>query len=472
MFENVLSQEAVNQLSADIRGDRLAPSMLFSGPAASGKGTAALELGRALSCEKDASWNCPCPSCARHRLLYHPDLLAMGPRPFSPEIAAAAEIFVRENAEMPARILFIRAVRKLLLRFNPVLWEDDPRFSKFFPLLEGLEDGLNEITAGGAPGSVAEDAARAEKLAASIRKSAFKLEADGVADQVPVSQIRRAAYWMRLAPLGRRKFLLIENADRMQDAARNALLKILEEPPERALIVLATPRASALLPTIVSRLRPYHFRRRDAAVERDVIRRVFRGLDAPAAAAPAAAEGGDSLITGYLESFLPVSGGKLYPLAAFFAASLAAQALSALQSRYPSLPLPAGLVALGKYTAPIAESAGLGRPAREAGACIGAVLAGAGRFEAPGLFPQFLARLLGLVSQAFRAVPPGGSPQTAPGAADGEAPAPGDISRLAGIFRELAAEAASAVGTYNIGPELALERFCAGFAERVLESAV
>ncbi|MDR1412157.1 MAG: DNA polymerase III [Spirochaetaceae bacterium] len=473
MFENVLSQEAANQLSADIRGDKLAPSMLFAGPAASGKGTAALELGRVLSCEKDASWNCPCPSCARHRLLYHPDLLAVGSRPFSPEIAAAAEVFVRENAETPARILFIRAVRKLLLRFNPVLWEDEPRFSKLFPLLEALEDGLNEITAGEASGSSAENTARAEKLAASIRKSAFKLEADGIADHVPVSQIRHASYWMRLAPLGRRKFLLIENADRMQDAARNALLKILEEPPDRALIVLATSRAPALLPTIVSRLRPYQFRRRDETVEKDVIRRVFRGVEAPSAAGvSAAARGSDSLITGYLESFLPVSGGKLYPLAAFFAASLAAQALFALKNQNPSLLPPAEIVALGKYAAPIAESAGLGRPAKDTGACIVAVLAGADRFEAPGLFPHFLSQLLGLVSRNFRAAPSGGSPQTAPEAAGRKIPSPGDTSRFAGIFRELAAEAASAVGTYNIGAELALEKFCAAFTQRILESAV
>jgi DNA polymerase-3 subunit gamma/tau len=470
MFENVLCQEAVSQLSADIKSAKLAPSMLFAGPAASGKGTAALELGRALSCGKDAPWNCPCPSCARHRLLYHPDLLAMGSRPFSPEIAAAGEVFIRENAEMPARTLFIRAVRKLLLRFNPILWEDDPRFSKFFPLLEGLEDGLNEIAAGEA-GASAENTAWAEKLAVSIRKSAFKLEADGIADQVPVSQIRRVSYWMRMAPLGRCKFLLIENADRMQDAARNALLKILEEPPERAFIVLATSRAPALLPTIVSRLRPYRFSRRGEAVEKDVIRRVFRGAEAPAAAVspPAAAGEGDSLITGYLESFLPVSGGNLYPLAAFFAASLAAQALLALRNQSPPLPPPAGIVALGKYAAPIAESSGLGRPAKEAGVCIGTVLAGAERFEAPGLFPRFLSRLLSLVSRNFRAAPSDGSPQAAQGAADGEAPAPGDISRLAGVFRELAAEAASAVGTYNLSPELALEKFRACFIQKALE---
>jgi DNA polymerase-3 subunit gamma/tau len=473
MFENVLNQEAVNQLSADIRGDKLAPSMLFAGPAASGKGTAALELARILSCEQGASWNCPCPSCAHHRLLYHPDLLALGSRPFSPEIAAAAEVFVRENTETPARILFIRAVRKLLLRFNPVLWEDDPRFSKLSPFLEGLEDGLNEISAGEAAENTAENTARAEKLAVSIRETAFKLEANGMADQVPVSQIRHASYWIRLAPLGRRKFLLIENADRMQDAARNALLKILEEPPGRAVIVLTTTRAPALLPTVVSRLRPYRFNRRDEAVERDVIRRVFRGVEAPRAVSgvPVVTKGNESLITGHFESFLPVSGEKLYPLAAFFAASLAAQALLALRNEVPSLAPPPGIIALGKYAAPIAESSDCGRPAKEAADCIKTVLSGAERFETPGFFRRFLSQLLDLVSRSIRAgaAPSGGGPQTRPGVPNEEAIAMGD--GLAGIFRELAAEAASAVGTYNLGPELVLEKMCADFTRRILGSA-
>ena len=466
MFENVLSQEAVNQLSADIHSDKLAPSMLFSGPAASGKGTAALELGRILSCEKTALWNCPCPSCTRHRLLYHPDLLALGSRPFSPEIAAAAEVFIRENAEIPARILFIRAVRKLLLRFNPVLWEDDPRLSKLSPLLEGLEDDLNEITIGEA----AENTVWAEKLAASIQKNAFKLEAGGMADLIPVSQIRRASYWIRMTPLGRRKFLLIENADRMQDAARNALLKVLEEPPERAVIVLITTCAPALLPTILSRLRPYRFNRRDETVEKDVIRRVFRGVETPrVVSGDLAATGGDSLIIDYLESFLPVSGGKLYPLAAFFAASLAAQALLALKNERPSLAPPPGIIALGKYTAPIAESAGCGRPAKEASDCIKAVLIGAERFETPGLFRRFLSQLLDLVSRSMRGntVPPGDGPQTTAGVPDGETIAA--ESGLADIFRELAADAASAVGTYNLGPEIVLEKICADFTQRILE---
>lgn len=42
-------------------------------------------------------------------------------------------------------------------------------------------------------------------------------------------------------------------ADRMNDAAANAFLKTLEEPPERTLFLLVTDKPDALLPTIISR---------------------------------------------------------------------------------------------------------------------------------------------------------------------------------------------------------------------------
>ena len=53
MFENVLGQSASLQLTSDVEAGRLAQSMLFEGPQASGKGTAALELGRVVSCEAE-----------------------------------------------------------------------------------------------------------------------------------------------------------------------------------------------------------------------------------------------------------------------------------------------------------------------------------------------------------------------------------------------------------------------------------
>lgn len=60
--------------------------------------------------------------------------------------------------------------------------------------------------------------------------------------------------FVRTGPLmSRNKVVLIEDADRMNSASANALLKTLEEPSARLKLVLTTTAISAILPTIVSR---------------------------------------------------------------------------------------------------------------------------------------------------------------------------------------------------------------------------
>ena len=404
MFENVLGQAAAAQLVKDIETGFLAPAMLFSGPHASGKGTAALELGRVISCEAGtANWNCQCPSCGRHRLLLHPDLLCLGPRSFSAEIAAGAGAFLRETAASPetgnaaSRLLFIRAVRKLLARFNPVLWEDEPRKGKIAiaPLVNSLEEDLDELEllvphagavenqAGNPVKNPVENRDALVKLTEGMLKSAFKLESEGMSETIPIDQIRRAAWWGRLAPAGRGKLLIIENADRMQNEARNSLLKLLEEPSARLTVALTTVRPGSLLPTVLSRLRPYRFGARTAAVEAEVIRRIFKDKQ-------------ETGIGAYLDSFLPVSALTLKALAAFFAASAAYKAV--LLSRKQGCAVSDEVVLLGKLTAPLAEAAGLGRPRGEAAAVTALILERAAKFEIRSLFSRFLASLLELVS--------------------------------------------------------------------------
>jgi len=58
---------------------------------------------------------------------------------------------------------------------------------------------------------------------------------------------------------GRKKVLLLPDADRMDSAAANSLLKSLEEPPPHAVLVLTTSRPESLLPTIRSRCVPLWF---------------------------------------------------------------------------------------------------------------------------------------------------------------------------------------------------------------------
>lgn len=58
---------------------------------------------------------------------------------------------------------------------------------------------------------------------------------------------------------GKYKVFILEQADTLTIPAANALLKVIEEPPERTLIILSTQNAEALLPTIQSRAQAVYF---------------------------------------------------------------------------------------------------------------------------------------------------------------------------------------------------------------------
>lgn len=55
------------------------------------------------------------------------------------------------------------------------------------------------------------------------------------------------------------RIVIIDDADTMTTASQNALLKILEEPPARALIILNTHKLSSIIPTILSRVQVINF---------------------------------------------------------------------------------------------------------------------------------------------------------------------------------------------------------------------
>ncbi len=78
-----------------------------------------------------------------------------------------------------------------------------------------------------------------------------------IKDEIPVAAIRDAVSFFRLTS-GREgwRIVIIRNADQMNRNAANALLKMLEEPPRRALLLMTATARGRLLPTIRSRCRP------------------------------------------------------------------------------------------------------------------------------------------------------------------------------------------------------------------------
>ena len=76
-----------------------------------------------------------------------------------------------------------------------------------------------------------------------------------------VEQIRKVAPFLRKTASedGGWRIVLIDEANTMNRNAQNALLKILEEPPERTLLMLISHNSAAFLPTIHSRCRLFQF---------------------------------------------------------------------------------------------------------------------------------------------------------------------------------------------------------------------
>ncbi|MGB9674286.1 MAG: DNA polymerase III subunit delta' [Anaerolineales bacterium] len=80
------------------------------------------------------------------------------------------------------------------------------------------------------------------------------IQANQPAGQLKVDQIRELQHRLSLAPYeARYRIALLLNFERANPSAANALLKTLEEPPERVILLLTADSPDSLLPTIVSR---------------------------------------------------------------------------------------------------------------------------------------------------------------------------------------------------------------------------
>lgn len=426
MFENILGQvEACARLGSDVERDELPGSLLFEGPPVSAKLSTALELARVLSCEHNAVWNCPCPQCARHRTLVHQDMLLFGPKSFREELAIGASML--ESSPGPAsRYFFTRAARKLVRRFDRELYEgEEGRLSKALPLVRSALEGIDGCSPQTASRQI--DDASALKEATKLLSICSKLE-DMLPASTPVFQVRAMEFWARLAPFGKRKMIIVEHADRMLDGARNALLKILEEPPAHAVFVLTTTRRQAIIPTILSRVRRYRFVQRTGAAASDVVERIFKDRQPEA-----------TNVADYIARFRPASSNTIGELARGYAAALAAAA---------------GRRDGGFSEAPLAAFASSGQDIRTAIAESVAATSnfGSGDEASAWTFPAFLDATGAAFSSLLR-----------------ENGAGLETQRIAERYAALARDAMVRYSSYNLQPAALAERLAESFANPARE---
>ena len=297
MFENILFQEtACAALKKDILEKTLSPALLLYGPPASAKTSLALELSRILTCCDSAApgrWTCRCWSCTQGRELSQNHVLVLGSSGFRTEIKVCRKFFEQawQNRleEKQLRILlliWLRSLHKILKRYDKVLWQDgktekqrkaQKALEEFLELLAKLSDVFANKPTGASKsgkGSIFRDKPQLERDMNRSEELAEILIA-AIPQGIPVQQIRALQQWSRQTGESP-KVAILENADAMNPAASNAMLKLLEEPPHNCFFVLTSRRKQALLPTVLSRLRPFALQERSAQEELIVVQKVFR----------------------------------------------------------------------------------------------------------------------------------------------------------------------------------------------------
>ena len=98
------------------------------------------------------------------------------------------------------------------------------------------------------------------KIDAGVHADVLLVQTEDDASSIKIAQVRDLLQTLTLRPLeGRHKVYIIDPADAMNDAASNALLKGLEEPPDDTSFILVTSNPQALLVTVRSRCQTYAF---------------------------------------------------------------------------------------------------------------------------------------------------------------------------------------------------------------------
>jgi len=265
-------QNLKNQLSHLIQYKILPSGLLFVGPRFTGRLSTAGEIARIVSCVGTNTRDCSCENCRNSRTGVHPYTIMLLSRDLTKEILAAYDSY-RKKQKPETVLLFIIQVRKLIGRYRTDLYEDSTAAAK--ALLKSAFE-IDELLI-----SFQEEKNRSGtlKLAGEIVKKSKKLASSVKSGNIPVSQIRKIASWIYSAPENQVKCIIIEGIEGITDASRNALLKIIEEPPVNTYFILIAESIGRLPQTIISRVRRYFFLQLDEKSKNDIIQEIY--LDDP-----------------------------------------------------------------------------------------------------------------------------------------------------------------------------------------------
>ena len=144
-----------------------------------------------------------------------------------------------------------------------------------------------------------------KRIARGVHADVLLIE-PGETGAIKIDQVRDAIERAAYRPFeGRRRVVIVDDADTVSPEAQNALLKTLEEPPAASTFVLVTSRPDMLLPTVRSRCQQLRFGRLSPADVASVLMREHAFAEADAHAAAALSDGSIGLaLDGGTEAFV------------------------------------------------------------------------------------------------------------------------------------------------------------------------
>jgi DNA polymerase III delta prime subunit len=254
----ILGHEAVRRsLAAARAADRLPHALLFSGPEGVGKRTVALELARELVVGDDPEGNERFDRGAHERFLVYADLEK--PLPvrradlLGEDLDEAGLIETYAALETNGWITGVSPASGPevidLLHRNPEKFVGR-RGIPFADVLEKELTGLEKARK--VPAAAREVARRLFTVGTSSAPYRRNLGIELINGKGDGAHFRTVDSLLGTATDGWR-VVILDDAHRMTDAAENAFLKTLEEPPPRTLLVLVTSEPLSLLATTVSR---------------------------------------------------------------------------------------------------------------------------------------------------------------------------------------------------------------------------
>ena len=117
----------------------------------------------------------------------------------------------------------------------------------------GTCESCRLAAAGTHPDLLQKAPARTTKAGRASLKPTLRIDQLVVREQ-PGSDPEPVSRWLEMRPSFQVRVAIVDDAHLMTEAAGNAFLKLLEEPPSWARIVLIAPSSGALLPTLASRV--------------------------------------------------------------------------------------------------------------------------------------------------------------------------------------------------------------------------